>query len=314
MERKFYGIFILLLFCIYLSPIQVTGQNKYTVKIIQPDPGQAPVITSVTVSPENKNRIEWEQTDNENIKYFKIYREAANPEEGWVNVGKTMYPGNYTFTDPSSYPNVRSYRYRISTVDQCDNEIFNVRNHKTIKLTVDQITNAANLLEWNPYEGFEIGGYKIYRGPDATNLAPIDSTLTESYTDNENPYKNVFYQVEAIGKEVIPAEKKLSLVSGRTRSNIASNRLILTSSDTTDAGKIQVYPNPLTINAIVVFPYDADHTQQLSILDLTGKTVYSMPVTAGEVEIERKNLKEGLYIIQITGKKVYRKKLMVGRI
>ncbi|MDP2334980.1 MAG: hypothetical protein Q8N05_00730 [Bacteroidota bacterium] len=79
---------------ICLFPPQVNGQNKYTVKIVQPDAVQAPVIASVTVSPENKNLLVWEQPANENIQYFKIYRDAANPEEDWINAGKTMSPGN----------------------------------------------------------------------------------------------------------------------------------------------------------------------------------------------------------------------------
>ncbi|HAQ17672.1 MAG TPA: hypothetical protein DCR40_00375 [Prolixibacteraceae bacterium] len=315
MRNKTYIYLIIILLDTLVPSQKLTGKNKYTVKIIQPDPIQAPVISSVTVSPENKNLVVWEQHANENIQYFKIYRDAANPDDGWINVGKAMYPGNYSFIDPSSYPNVRSYQYRISTVDKCGNEIFNTQIHKTIRLTVDKISDATYLLKWNPYEGFDIAGYKIYRGTDVANLSPIDTitALATGYTDIKNPYKDAFYQVEAISKQdTITIQKKLSLNRGRTRSNIASNKSVLTSSDTADTSKIQVYPNPLTINAVVVFPYDASQTYQLSILDLTGHTIYMKQVFSGEIEIERKNLKEGLYIIQVAGKKTYRKKLMVG--
>jgi hypothetical protein len=315
MANKFRVFLILLLGSAIVCTLEVNGQNKYTVKIIQPDPVQAPSISSVTVSPENKNQLVWEQTANENIVYFKIYRDVLEPEGAWIHVGKAMYPGNI-FTDPSSYPNVRSYQYRISTVDKCGNEIFNTRNHKTIKLTVDEINNVANLLKWNPYEGFEVGGYKIYRGADAASLTPIDTAAAtaNTYTDRENPSNNAFYQVEAIEKEEIPHTKKISLNGARTRSNIASKKSILTSSDTADAGKIYVYPNPMTISAVVVFTYEASQTYQLTILDLTGKTVYTKQVFSGEFEIERKNLKEGVYILQVAGREIYRKKLMVGRI
>ena len=315
MANKFYAFVILILCGIYLSPTQVSGQNKYIVKIVQPDPVQVPVISSVTVSPENKNQLVWQQTASENISHFKIYRDAAEPENAWIQVGNAPYPGSYTFTDPSSYPNVRSYQYRISTIDKCGNEIYNLLNHKTIKLTVDQTSDAAHLLKWNPYEGFDVGGYKIYKGVDAANLLPVDTTsaLKTNYTDLENTTSNLFYQVEAIGKEEYHSLKKVSSFNSRTRSNVASNRSFITTSDTADASKIHVYPNPLVINAVVVFPYEADQKFQLSILDLTGKLVYSKPVFSGEVEIERGNLKEGLYILQIAGKKIYRKKLIVGR-
>lgn len=316
MANKFYAFVILILCGIYLSPTQVTGQHKYTVKIVQPDPVQAPVITSVTVSPENKNQLVWQQTASENISYFKIYRDAAETESAWIHVGNAPYPGNNLFTDPSSYPNVRSYKYRISTIDKCGNEINTIQNHKTIKLTVDQTSDAANLLMWNPYEGFEVGGYKIYKGANAANLLPIDTTsvLKTNYTDHDNTTNNIFYQVEAIGKEEYQSLKKLHLHNSKTRSNVASNRSFLTSTDTAGAYKIHVYPNPMTTNAVVIFPYETDQKFQLSILDLTGKLVYTKPVFSGEIEIERKYLKEGLYILQIAGKKIYRKKLIVGRV
>lgn len=314
MGNKFSAFVILIICGLYLSPTRATGQNKYTVKIVQPDPVQAPVITSVTVSPENKNQLAWEQTASENISYFKIYRDVTEPEGAWIHVANAPYPGSYTFNDPSSYPNVRSYKYRISTIDKCGNEIQSIQNHKTIKLTVDQTSGAANLLMWNPYEGFEVGGYKIYKGADAANLLPIDTTsaLKTNYTDLDNTTNNIFYQVEAIGKEEYQSLKTLSLYNSKTRSNVASNRSFLTSSDTAGASKIHVYPNPLVINAVVVFPYEADQKFQLSILDLTGKLLYTKQVFSGEIEIERKNLKEGLYILQVAGKKIYRKKLMVG--
>jgi len=315
MGNKLYLLFILILCCNYLSPLKISGKNKYTVKIVQPDLVQAPVIGSVTVSPENKNVIAWKQTTNENIHYFKIYRDAANPEDGWIAVGNAMYPGNNLFTDLSSFPNVRSYQYRISAIDRCGNEIFSPRNHKTIKLNVEEFSNSSFTLKWNPYEGFEVDGYKIYRGADATNLIPVDTithTIT-SYTDSENPYNKIYYQVEAIEKEEDSNEKKTSTVKTKIRSNIASNQSILTSTDATDNVQIHIYPNPLTLNAVVIFPYDSAHTYQLSILDLTGKTVYTKLVFSGEIEIERKNLKEGLYILQVAGRKIYRKKLMVGR-
>jgi hypothetical protein len=317
MRNRFYACLILLLGSIIVFPFELTSKNKYTVRVVQPDAVLAPVIRSVTISAENKNLIAWEEVSNENIRYFNIYRDAANPGDPWVNVGKTMYPGDYSFTDVSSYPNVRSYQYRISTVDQCGNEIYTTRIHKTIKLTVEEISDETYLLRWNPYLGFDIGGYKIYRGIDILHLMQIDSTtaMVTTYIDTINTFRNAFYQVEAFAKQdSLPTAKKASINSTKTRSNIASNRSLLIFSDSVGASKLNVYPNPLTLNAIVIFPYDASQTWQLSIIDLTGHTVYTKRVFSGEIEIERKNLKEGIYILQIAGEKIYRKKLMVGRI
>jgi hypothetical protein len=301
-------IFIFNVFC-------SKAQNKYTVKIIQPDPVEAPVLSTVTVSTGNKNVVSWEQTLNEQIRYFNIYRDAVNQENVWVLVGKTSYPGTNSFTDPTSYPGSRPYKYRVSAVDACGNEVFNNRVHKTIKLTVEEVADRVKLLKWNPYEGFETERYKIYRSSTFTNLILIDSidVMRTSYIDSENPYTSPYYQVEAIEKIVTPAARKSGTIKGIVRSNISSGRSLFTSADTADASRLSIYPNPMTFNAIVVFPYEATHPCTLTILDLTGKVVYSKSVTSGETEIERNNLKDGLYILQVAGKRIYRKKLMVGK-
>ena len=315
MANKFYLILFIIQCVNYLFPETISSQNKFSVKIVQPDPIQAPVISFATVSSENKNHLMWEQKASENISYFKIYRNANESDGDWINIGTVPYPGNNSFIDPSSYPQVRPYKYRISTIDKCGKEIFTIQNHKTIKLTVDQSNDDTNVLKWNLYEGFEVEEYKIYKGSDASSLLPINTTSSyiTYYTDFENTSNNTFYQVEAIGKGQYQSLTKLSLFNNKANSNIASSASAIYSNDNAENTKIHVYPNPLITSAIIVFPYEADQNFQLYILDLTGKLIYTKPIFNSEIEIERNNLKEGLYIIQIVGKKIYSKKLKVGR-
>ena len=298
-----------------INSLTTVSQNKYIVKIIQPDPVQAPVIKQVTVNPQNKNLIEWDVQANENIQGFNIYRDDISTPTNWEFAGRTNYPGIYAFEDLTSYAQLRSYRYRISAVDQCGNEIYNTITHKTIKLSVGRTSDNTNTLKWNAYEGFNVIGYEIYRGETPEILTQIDSTanLVYTYTDPDTTSENTFYQVEAIGYQSnISSEKSISLNSFKTFSNIASAN-ILSSSDSLDALKIQIYPNPMNSVALLTFLYDPTQKYMLSILDITGNLVYQKPVSSGEVEIKRGNLKEGLYILQIAGKKVLRKKIMVGR-
>lgn len=312
----FVSYFIILIIVFFTAPVITFSQNKYSVKVIQPDSIQAPVISLVTVTSENKNLVIWEQTPHQNIQYFKIYRDSTFPTKGWINVGKVKYSENNSFTDNSSFPNVRSYQYIVSTIDQCGNEIFSNHPHKTLKLSVNEVNDSVYVLEWNKYEGYKIEGYKIYRGTNATNLSLIDSTtaMLTTFTENERLEKETFYQVEAIENlDTIPTGKKRGLICNKTRSNIASKKSVFNSSDTTRTPGIVIYPNPMTLNAVVVFPYDSTHKCQLSILDLSGHTVFTKPVYSGEIEIVRKNLNEGIYILQIEGKKNYRKKLIVSR-
>ncbi len=314
--RNIFKAFLILLFvCVFISPIKVNSQNKYTVKVVQPDPVQPPVIREVTVNSKNKNLIEWDITTNENIQGFNIYRDDINTPINWEFAGQVSYPGIYSFIDLMSFAQSRSYRYRISAVDQCGNEIYNTIIHKTIKLSVDRTSDNTNILKWNAYEGFNVIGYEISGGETPETLTQIDSTENSIfiYTDQDKTSKNTYYQVEAIGYQSnIVSAKSANLNSFKTYSNIVSAQ-ILSSTDSLDALRIQIFPNPMSSSALLTFLYDPTQKYMLSILDLSGKLVYQKQVNSGEVEIKRGNLKEGLYILQITGKKSFRKKLMVGR-
>lgn len=302
--------------CVFICPLKLSSQNKYTVKVVQPDPVQAPVIKEVTVNLKNKNLIEWDVPPNENIQGFNIYRDDISTPISWEFAGQTSYSGIYSFVDILSFPQVRSYRYRISAIDQCGNEIYNTITHKTIKLNVTETTNDIHTLKWNAYEGFNVIGYEIYSGVTPETLTQLDTTAysVSTYTDQNKTAENIFYQVDAIGYPyAIDAEKNISLNFVKTRSNIVSVNNVLSSSDSLDALKIQIFPNPMSSVALLNFLYDPTQKYTISILDITGNLVYQKPVFSGEVEIKRENLKDGIYILQITGKKIYWKKLMVGR-
>jgi len=314
MRNKYLGFFSLILWSILISPFIVSSQNKYVVNITQPQSVQAPTIISISTNTENKNQIIWEEPANDNILYFNIYRDAID-QKGWIYAGQVIYPGNFSFDDLNSFPNIRSYQYRVSAVDECKNEFFNHTVAKTIKLSIEENSDSTFLLKWNSYEGFNVQTYKIYRGVEPGNVALIDSTTASatSYTDHGNPSKNEYYQIEAVGKpDDILIEEEVGLSNFKSRSNVAFAKPVLSSSDSLDAFNLQLYPNPFTTNAVIVFPYDPTQKYQLTILDIMGHTVYTQPVFSGEIEIERGNLKEGLYLLQIAGKKILRKKLMVG--
>lgn len=312
---RYQPFLIMTWYLLLIHPLTIVSQNKYVVKIVQPDPVQAPVIKEVTVNSKNKNLIEWDVPANENIQGFNIYRDDISTPTNWEFAGHTSYPGSYSFIDLMSFAQSRSYRYRISAVDYCGNEIYNSITHKTIKLSIERFTDNTNELNWNAYEGFNVISYEIYRGETPENLTQIDSTENTvfTYTDQDTTVENRFYQVKAIGYQSNPvSQKSVSLNALKTYSNIISAN-VLSSSDSLDALRIQVYPNPMSSYALLTFLYDPTQKFMFSILDLSGKLISQKPVFSGEVEIKRGSLKEGMYILQITGKKVFRKKLMVGR-
>jgi hypothetical protein len=317
MNKIFHSLLMSGLLVVILYPLGSTGQNKYTVKVIQPDAIQVPTIDEVTVTLQNKNQINWEIEANDNIRYFNIYRDAASNEDRWTYAGQVIYPGNLTFTDLNSFANIRAYRYKISAVDQCGNEIYSTTDHKSIKLDVDENGDGTFTLSWNLYEGLNVNSYKIYRGETTENMAVIDSTQNTSntYTNLEENGKETYYQIEAsCAPQSITKEKSSNPSRIKARSNIVPVNRILSSSDSVDAKQFKIYPNPLTTIAAIEFPYDPTQNYQLSIIDLTGNTIYQKPINSGNFLIERGNLKEGMYILQVAGKKIFRKKLMIKKV
>lgn len=305
------GLILIVLLFIFGNQ-KLISKNKYTVKITQPDPIKPPQIGSVSVTPENKIQVSWSEVTNENIIGFNLYRNSPGNNESWNFAGHVNYPGNFSFIDPTSFPNIRPYQYRISAVDLCGNEIYCNEIHESIELNVSEEDTNQLTLNWTTYQGFKTTNYKIYRGDNPENLMLLDSLTSSNTTYHDYFYPNIsYYQVEAIEKVDTSNVEQINHTPRKARSNIVSRQSTISRSDSLNGLKIQLYPNPLTTSAVVVFPYDSSQTYQLSILDLSGHIVYTKRVFSGEVEIERGNLKEGLYILQIAGKKILRKKLMV---
>jgi hypothetical protein len=304
---------IIPVFCFCILPVNLKSQNKYSVNINQPEKVEAPIIKSVSVTNDNKNRVTWEQVANENIEYFNIYRDATNVSDGWILIDRVPYISKFSTVDMSSFPNFRSYLYRVSTVDHCGNEIFSTRNHKTILLDFEETRENAYILNWNQYEGFEIERYNILKSTDRDTLhlfrsVPATTTLIVDY---DTGYDNVYYQAEAVPKSV---STKSGTENGNARSNIISTKLALSLSDSANSSNIQVYPNPIIISAFVKFPFESNQYCSLTLFNLSGQPVLQGKVYSGEFELERGNLKDGFYILQVAGSTTYRKKILIGRL
>ncbi|HPE76071.1 MAG TPA: hypothetical protein PLC80_08275 [Draconibacterium sp.] len=305
-------VIILFLF-ICLIPISLKSQNKYSVYINQPPKVEAPIISSVTVTTDNKNLITWDQTANENIEYFNIYRDATNVSDGWILIDRVTYNSQYLSKDISSFPNFRSYTYRVSTVDKCGNEFFSVRNHKTILLDFEETKENAFILKWNNYEGFDVDRYNIFKSKDGDTLQLFRSVpaTTNLIVDYDTGYDNIYYQAEAVSKII---STKSATGNEAARSNVISTSIALSLSDTANSTRIQVYPNPIIISAYVKFPFESNKYCTLTLFNLSGQPVLFGKVYSGEFELERGDLKDGFYVLQIAGTKIYRKKILIGRL
>lgn len=300
---------VCIFYLVLLLPYPSDGQNKYVVTVVMPDPVQSPEITSVSVNPNNKIQINWDVQANENIEYFNIYRDGATNSETWNYIGKSPYPGPMTYTDINTFPEIRSYLYKVAAVDACGNETYCMKSAGSIRLTLIDIDENTCRLEWNSYLGNTVSGYQIFRGDNSENMNLLIETAstTTSYIDANITDKESYYQIEA----VVPFENSSGSEQTRKLSNKVLFIRVLTSTDSLNAQILKVYPNPIKTVAAVIFPHEPFQEYSLSIIDLAGCTVYSQTVFSGAIEFDRGSLSDGVYILQVRGKKTYRKIIII---
>jgi len=77
------------------------------------------------------------------------------------------------------------------------------------------------------------------------------------------------------------------------------------------AEELRIYPNPFSETARIVFP-EIINGYTLTIRDITGKSVLQLPSVSGrEITINREGIAEGIYIVELSGQKVFRGKIVV---
>jgi PKD repeat protein len=79
-----------------------------------------------------------------------------------------------------------------------------------------------------------------------------------------------------------------------------------------DPTKIQIYPNPLVHKSNVIFPNKTNQKYRLVVVDASGRVVRIIEnITGNNVIINREQLKPGIHIINLSGEKIYKGKLLV---
>jgi hypothetical protein len=272
-------------------------------------------ICIISVDTTNKNTIYWEKPVSSVIDSFIIYKET-NVTDVYQKLGTTKYSDYGMFADLTSFPDVQSNKYMLSLKDVCHLESNKSLPHKTMHLSINAGQNGSWNLIWEPYEGFTVSTYNIYRGTNPKNLELIGTTSGNStqYSDLEPP-STVFYQVEVISPNTcnlyIPQLKQE--MSEKTGGVISSRSNIVYEFPTVvkplqDKQLISVYPNPASERLYIELSQSIE-SGSIEIIDLDGKVLLRSPVTSARTEINISGLKSGFYTVRITtasGKQVFK--------
>ena len=290
--------------------------NEANLEVWYQYPYEDEEIGLVTVDSETgDNLVVWERTTDKGTAYYKIYRGTDTIPIGVVDFNEAT-----VFQDIGTWDDGVSYRYRITVVDTCGFESFYSYSHKTMHLTAGIGTANEVNLAWNHYEGFQVDWYYIYRGTDSTNLQLYDSVqydpTTMAKTDYNPPPGIVYYRIGVKSPKAYAAtalNKKVdSGPYSQSMSNIEDNRLKTGINVLLSESALTVFPNPFSDRTTLKFPNPENRLFRLKIFDLTGKVIRDVNNIAGtEYILEKDNLKEGYYIIELGGDTIYRGRVIV---
>lgn len=126
-----------------------------------------------------------------------------------------------------------------------------------------------------------------------------DNTAYMYYNNAWKPYSEVFGQNTSLA---IKALVGFSDIATGIEDELSSN----------EVHKLKIYPNPLVYKSNVVFPNKSNQKYRLVVVDASGRVVRIIEnITGNNVIINREQLKPGVHIINLSGEKIYKGKLLV---
>lgn len=269
-----------------------------TVESTLPDPVDICLVTVDSTT--NTNLVVWEKPVTTGIDHFNIYRETS--QAGLYQLaGSVLYTDESVYNDLVASPNVRSWRYKLSTVDACGNESALSPSHKTIHLVISQGLGSNINLFWDSYEGFNYSTFLLRRHTDADGWTPITSMPNNlfTYTDQSPTTDGLWYEV-TVDAPSLCSSTKMAQDFNTTRSN-RDNRLSTGGTPNSVSEllnqAVNIWPNPTS--GVLHIDNSSSQLIQAQILDQTGRVISSTSLVPGQTKIDCGKLATGMYQIEL---------------
>jgi len=253
----------------------------------------------VTVDSSNGNNlVVWEKEITTSISHYNIYRETSWPGS-YLIVDSVLYDNMSEFHDPIANPMVRSWRYKISSVDICGNESPMSVEHKTIHLTINQGLGGAYNLIWDDYEGFPYGTFYIHRHLDNTGWVLIDSlpNTLHSYTDIPPNIIGLSYALTINAPNSCIPSSSVKTTGGPYSHSLSNldDYGVGTFTNKFEIERFKIYPNPTT----GIVNIEGENFEFIEISNISGQVIYKQKVNTKELNIDLSNNTKGIYFIKI---------------
>ena len=249
------------------------------------------------------NIITWAKPVTAQIKEYNIYKESS--QSGlYFHIGTVPYDSLSEYTDTLSNPMVRSWRYKISAVDHCDNESELSDEHKTMHVTINLgLADNINLI-WDHYDGLDVGTYNIHR----YTLARGDEVLT-GIADNLTSYTDLagvlaadpdLYYYIAIDHPNGGCTATKAKDYNTSRSN-RTNRSKGTSNDikVENLPEFGLFPNPNNGTFTLTITSTFSDDSYVRILDVEGREIFTKQITQKQSIISLGEVESGIYFVQL---------------
>jgi trimeric autotransporter adhesin len=265
-----------------------------------PDMNAICLVTVDTTT--STNLLVWEKPVTTQISHFNIYRETSVAGV-FQFVASVPYADESVFNDTVASPMVRSWRYRLTAVNQCGQESDQSEFHKTIHLAINLDLGGEINLTWDDYEGFPIGTYDLYRYTTSTGWELIQQMPANlfSYQDTPPSAAGLDYMISVEPPSVCTSTENKAQDHNSSRSNKTANGIALPlgieKPVATDL--FSVYPNPS--QGLFTLKMNAGVVDQCMILitDAQGRLVMEFAGTGASTEIDLADLENGVYTMQV---------------
>ena len=251
------------------------------------------------------NLVVWEKEQNFGISHYNIYRESS--VAGQYMVIDTVSGLNMSvFNDVVASPKNRSWRYKISAVDQCGVEGPLSAAHKTVHLVINKINATDYRINWDNYEGIDNGALYLFRYTATEGWVELGNypIIANSFIDTPPSEDEIDYIVEIRPSEICTADKAQDYNSSRSNK---ANSVFNPGEGTGDSNNsiaennsslpITIYPNPSEGN--VTFVNEDNHVTSVMLYNTSGALADSFDFTSA-VSKQFGHLQSGVYYIKIS--------------
>ena len=246
------------------------------------------------------NLVVWAKTDTVGISHYNIYREG-NSTGVYDLVGTNPVNVLSQWLDPTANPSIKSWRYKISTVDSCGNESSKSASHKTMHVTSNLGLGGVVNVSWDYYDGFSYGSYYISRYTASTGWVPVDTVVSTStsWTDTSPPNLiDIEYMIEVQPPNTCTATKAQD--HNTTRSN--RHNAIEPNPQGVDENLINLfvlYPNPSSGLITILLTENPVNSWSIRITDLAGKLISHTLEKGATSHKDLSSFESGIYLIEI---------------